>query len=88
MRNYLNFRDYDAWKQGWHDASRERDPGEEVSHVCRAKSQNDWDLIQEAFVDLVKLIKTNPDEGQINNHIDWLAHELRVDAKLFNMGLL
>jgi hypothetical protein len=81
-------RDYDAWRTGWYDATREIDPGEEVNHICRKKTQNDWDCIQDAFIELVTLLKTNPDQAKINENIDWLAAELHVDTKLFNMGLL
>lgn len=81
-------RDYDSWKNGYYEAAYERDPGEEISHECRKKTKQDWCGIQDSFVELVKLIKTNPDQEKMRDYIDWLAGELHVDAKLFNMGLL
>jgi len=81
-------RDYDAWRTGWYDASYEIDPDDEVSHICKKKTVGDWDRIQDAFIDLVTLLKTNPDQEKIKENIDWLASELHVDVRLFNKGLL
>ncbi len=81
INNQLNY--------DWYERSYEKDPEAEYCTPGLRKTDADWTLIQEAFVDMIMIIRDKDgDKVRLQELTVWLACELNVDKTLFNMGLL
>lgn len=71
--------DYDAWKTGWYEASKESDPdAENNDDESVTLSAQDWNDLKVSFLAITKQLysKDQLNTSKLEDHLGWMAYEL------------
>lgn len=73
--------DYDGWKTGWYEASREVDPDAEYSEQKDVVlSATEWRDLKSSFENLIDQLyyKKEIDTEKVSEELDWMAMEFKI----------